>query len=272
MSELLDSWCSGAGLPDTLVIDGHVHIGEWPHGETFRNVDEAILESIAFMDASGVDACCAQSGGYMWSGTDYRMGNDFLLTVCKGLPDRMIGFTNVNPNDTRENILAELDRMYEAGIRCIKLLNSYQDNYPGDGPNLMALYAYADEHNMLVFNHSWTYDEIMKISSEFPETDFIFGHYGHDQNHVLKECKNVYANIWGYGIAGWLDYGFEEVGVGKFIAGSDAFLNPMAGGIGPVVFADIPDDDKRLVLGVTQARLWDKVGVLPGWIKDKYSL
>lgn len=272
MSELIDSWCSGVGLPDTLVIDGHIHIGEWPHATTFHSAEEAISESTAFMDANGADMCCAQSGGYMWAGTDYRLGNDFLLDVCRGLPDRMVGFMNVNPNDTLENGLAELERMYTAGIRCIKLLNAYQHAYPGDGPNLMALYAYADEHNMLVFDHSWTVDEIMKISKEFPNTNFIFGHYGHGQNEVLKERKNVYANIWGYGSAGWLDYGYKEVGAEKFIMGSDGFLNSMSVGIGPVVFGDISDDEKRLVLGITQARLLDKVGVLPTWIKEKFEL
>lgn len=272
MSKLLEDWCCGAGLPDTLVIDGHIHIGDWPSGATFGSVEEAIRESEVLMDANGVDACCVQSGGYMWGGTDYRIGNDFLLDVCTALPDRMIGFMSVNPNDTRENIIAELDRMYDAGIRCIKLLNAYQHNYPGDGPNLMALYAYADEHDMLVFDHTWTCDEMMKISAEFPETDFIFGHYDNRQDPVLKERKNVYANIWGYGDAGWLDRAFEEVGVDKFIMGSDGFMNAMSVGIGPVVFANIPDDDKRLVLGLTQARLLDKVGVLPKSIKDKFSV
>jgi predicted TIM-barrel fold metal-dependent hydrolase len=263
---------SGCGLPDTLVIDGHVHVGEWPHNTTFHGIEAAIRESAAFMDANGVDLACTQGGGYMWAGADYRLGNDFLLDVCRGLPDRMIGFMSVNPNDTWQNIEAELDRCYDAGIRCIKLINAYQYNYPGDGPNLMQLYAYADEHNMLVFNHAWAPEVIRKVADRFPATDFIFGHYHAGCDPVLQSCSNVYANIWSYGSMGWLDRGIATVGAAKFLMGSDAFLNPMSLGIGPVVFAPVPDDEKRLILGITQARLLDKVQALPAWVKETYAL
>ena len=141
----------------------------------------------------------------MFSGADYHLGNDFLLEVCSKVPDRMIGFMLVNPNDSRDNLLAELDRMYDTGIRCIKLINSYQERYPGDGPNLMALYEYAADHNMLILNHYWAPKEIMEISAKFPDVDFIFGHYSNGLDPVLKTRPNVYANIWNLGSLGWLE-------------------------------------------------------------------
>jgi len=271
MSEILENWISGRGLPEVMVIDGHVHLGEWPYAPTFHSVEEAAEESAAFMDANGVDAICAQGGGYMFSGSDYRLGNDFLLEVCRKVPDRIIGFMSLNPNDTRDHLLAELDRMFRAGIRCIKLINSYQEGYPGDGPNLMAVYEYAAERRMLVFNHSWGANEILGISAEFPDTDFIFGHYSDSLDPVLKARGNVYTNIWNLGSLGWLDRGIRNVGAEKFIFGSDAFLNLMSVGIGPVVFAPIPDEHKRMILGLTQARLLDKVGALPESIKERYK-
>ena len=45
MSEILRNWKKGLGLPDTLVIDGHIHIGSWQHAATFRNADEAVEKS-----------------------------------------------------------------------------------------------------------------------------------------------------------------------------------------------------------------------------------
>lgn len=264
MSSILEQWIQGRGLPDTLVIDGHIHISEWPHATTFSGVDEAVDESLHYMDSNGVDAICAVSGGYVFGMYDYHLGNDFLLAVWGRLPERLIPFMGINPNDTRENVLAELERMYGAGVRCIKLINAYQNNYPGDGPNLMALYEFAAEHRMLVFDHSWSEAEIRLIAARFPETDFIFAHYGGGfQDAVMKTHANVYANVWNYGPMGWLDRGIEQVGAGKFMMGSDGFLNSLSVGIGPVVFADISDDDKRLILGQTTARLVDKVGALP---------
>jgi predicted TIM-barrel fold metal-dependent hydrolase len=264
VSTILEQWVQGNGHPGALVIDGHIHISEWPHATTFIDADEAAEESLRYMDANGVDAICAVSGGYIWGMCDYRLGNDFLLAVWRKIPERLIPFLGINPNDTRANVLDELKRMNDAGVRCIKLLNYYQGNYPGDGPNLMALYQFAAEHNMLVFNHAWNEGEIRRIAAEFPQTDFIFGHYGGGyQDGVMCDYANVYANIWNYGSRGWLDRGIERVGAHKFMFGSDGFLNALSVGIGPVVFAPVSDEEKRLMLGLTTARLVDKVGALP---------
>ena len=126
------------------------------HAATFENLDQALTESIRYMDANGIDAFCSLGGGYMKGLSDYHLGNDFLLAMWHRTPERMIPFLSINPNDSIENIRKELKRMHEAGIRCIKLINTYQANYPGDGPNLMALYEFAEQNNMLVINHAWT--------------------------------------------------------------------------------------------------------------------
>ena len=270
MSHILEQWIAGLGCLDTLVIDGHIHIGEWPHATTFVNADEAVDESIRFMDSNGVDAICAVAGGYIFGLPDYHIGNDFLLSVWRKIPERLIPFMGINPNDTRIRVLDELKRMYAEGVRCIKLINTYQGGYLGDGPNLMTLYAFAAEHKMLVFNHAWSDKEIRHIAAQFPEIDFIFAHYlGGFQDAVLKTFPNVYANIWNYGNMGWLERGIQQVGAQKFMMGSDGFLNSLSVGIGPVVFANISDEEKRLILGLTTCRLVDKVGALPEQLKEK---
>ena len=35
MSEILQRWRAGEGLPDVLAIDGHTHVGEWPPGANY---------------------------------------------------------------------------------------------------------------------------------------------------------------------------------------------------------------------------------------------
>ena len=271
MSTILENWKRGLGFPDTLVIDGHIHIAGWPHAATFHSIDEAEREAVAFLDAHGIDAFVSVGGGCLHAGPDYHLGNDFLLAVWERLPERLIPFLSLNPNDPRDRILAELDRMFEAGVRGIKLINHYQQNYPGDGPNLMAVYAYAAEHNMLVFNHQWEEQVIRRISAEFPQVTFIFAHYGGGwQDAVMSERGNVHTNIWEVGSMGWLDRGIRNVGAHKFMFGSDGFLNPLSVGIGPVVYAPISDADRRLILGLNVARLLDGVGALPPPLKDKY--
>jgi len=267
MSTVLENWIQGKGLPDTLVIDGHIHIGAWRHNYTFLSPEEAAEKSVHLCDAHGIDAFCSVAGGYTHQGADYRKGNDFLLDVWRMIPDRMIPFLSVNPNDSESNIISELDRMYSEGVRCIKLINRYQENYPGDGPNLMILYEYASEHNMIVFNHAWTNEVIMEISEMFPGVTFIFGHYSNTRDPVLNSRPNVYTNIWNYGNLGWIDRGIANCGPEKFMLGSDGFLNPLSAGIGPVVFSSVSDDDKRCILGLNCARLLDTVGALPENLK-----
>lgn len=271
MSRIKERWTAGEGLPDVLVIDGHIHIADWPHAPTYRSADEAAACAQQAMDANGVDAVCAMSGGYVFGRADYHIGNDYLLAVWERMGQRLIPFMGINPNDCRANVLAELERMHMAGVRCIKLINAYQDNYPGDGPNLMALYTFAAEHHMLILNHAWSEAEIRSIAAQFPQTDFIFGHYGGGfQDRILGSFPNVYANIWSYGPMGWLERGFAQVGASKFLLGSDGFLNCLSVGLGPVVFAEITDAGKRLVLGLNMARLLAKAGALPETLRQKY--
>jgi len=237
MSEILEAWRAGRGLPGVLVIDGHTHVGAWPHAANFDSIADAAAGAVAAMDANGVDAACVLSGGYMDPGADYRRGNDALLELLRRLPERLIGFAHVNPNDTLEGVRRELARVHEAGLRCIKLLNAYQQAYPGDGPNLMEVYRFAAKRNMLVINHYWPPEVLWKIARLFPSVDF---------RHI-----------------GFIEDGVRKAGPGKFLYGSDAFMNPMSVGIGLVAYADIPDEHKRLILGENMARLLDKVGALP---------
>jgi len=271
MSEILENWREGKGLPGVLVIDGHIHVHDWPHGASFSSVEEMAVGCVEFMDANGVDACCVLSGGYMSSGTDYTVGNDVLLELVGRAPERLIGFASVNPNDSARGILAELARVHKAGLRCIKLLNSYQQGYPGDGPNLMEVYRFAADHSMLIINHSWTSNEILAISEKFPTVDFIFAHYGRGQDAVLKERANVWANIWSLLPLGDFEAGVRNVGPGKFMLGSDGVMNALSVGIGMVVYARIPDEHKRLILGMNLARLLEKVGALPPGLQGKLA-
>jgi uncharacterized protein len=271
VSAILSAWKRGLGLPDTLVIDGHVHVGEWPHAATFADVDEAERESAAYLDANGVDAFCAVGGGGMFNATDYRVGNDFLLALWRRLPDRLIPFLSLNPNDTPADLREELERMHGEGVRCVKLINDYQERYPGDGPNLRLVYEFAARRGMLVFNHAWDPHVIREVSQRHPDTDFVFAHYHEGLDEVLVERPNVYTNIWSLGSLGWLDRGLRRVGARKFMLGSDGFLNPLSVGIGPVVFSAASDAEKRLVLGLNAARLLAKAGALPAALERRYA-
>lgn len=261
MSTIKEQWQQGHGLPNMLVIDGHGHIGEWPHGTNFDSIDQAVEESVAIMDAYGVDATCVLAGGYMFSnGCDYRLGNDFLLECVNRAPERLIPFACINPNDNLPSIRTELERMYSAGVRAIKLWNQPL-GYPGDGPHLMAVYEFAQVRHMLVLNHQWADPQLRTIAAEFPELVLIRGHGG--ASKLTRGLTNVYDNIWNLHSLASLEQGILQNGPEKVLFGSDAFMNDPAVGIGMVVYADIPDEHKRMILGLNMAQLLDRAGALP---------
>lgn len=260
MTTILEQWREGKGFPNLLVIDGHTHIGEWPHGANFASAAEAADGAVAFMDAYGVDAACVLAGGYMGNGSDYRLGNAFLLEAVRRVPERLIPFAHINPNDDPASIMAELERLYGEGVRAIKLLNAYQ-NYPGDGPKLMALYDFAQAHNMLVLNHYWSEAEIRNIAAHYPQLTLIRAHGG--ASALSHELPNVYDNIWSLWPLAAVERGIQRYGPDKILFGSDAFMNDLSVGLGMVVYADVPEQHKKMVLGLNMARLLDKVGALP---------
>lgn len=261
MSTLLQAWQAGRGLPDTLVLDAHGHIGEWPHGANFDTPEQAAEGAERMMDAYGVHATCVLAGGYwMTNGADYRLGNDFLLACVRLLPARLIPFAHFNPNDDQESLLRELQRMVDEGVRGIKLINAYQ-GYPGDGPNLMALYEFAQRHRVIIHNHSWSEDELRTITSRFPDLTLIRAHGG--ASALSAELLPVYDNIWSLWPLGRIEEGLQRHGPDKIVFGSDAFMNDPSVGLGMVVYAEIPDQHKRAVLGLNIAQLLDRAGVLP---------
>jgi uncharacterized protein len=271
MSRLLDDWLAGRGLPDTLAIDAHAPLGGPCRAAAFDGAEQAADRAVALMDAHGIDLACV-AGGYLEAGADYRLGNDFVAAVCRRAPDRIVGFMALNPNDTRNRLLDELDRMRHEGIRGVTLGSRAQESYPGDGPNLMAVYEFAAEHRMPVLNGDWPVHVLMAISAQFPDAQFVLTRYRNALDPVLQARSNVCASISTQGTLGWLDRGIRSCGAHKFLMSSGGFCGSPAAGIGPVAFAPIGDDEKRLIFGLNAARILAQAGALPSWVKRRYAL
>jgi uncharacterized protein len=265
MSEILDCWRCGLGLPGVLVIDGHTHAFG---NDALRTPTEVSARLVKLMDDCCVDISCVMSGMSLHNGIDVRLNNDFLLDFVRQEPDRLIPFAHVNAHVELSETLAELDRVFSEGVRGIKLYNEPQ-GYPGDGPNMMAVYSFAQEHNMLVLNHYWSDAEIYRIAREFPDLVMIRGHGG--ASVISRMFTNVYDNMWSLNRLGLIEEGVRRYGAGKILLGSDAPLSEPVVGIGTVIYSDIPDEDKRAILGLNMACLLEKVDILPDWVRKRYG-
>ena len=93
-----------------------MHLGDWPSHETFATDEEVPERAARIMDANGVAAVCAVSGGHMLPGGDYHVSNRRLLGWWRALPERIIPFFLVNPNDDVEAVLDECRRMRDLDV------------------------------------------------------------------------------------------------------------------------------------------------------------
>ena len=190
---LLATWREGRWLPGVLVSDGDIHLGEWPSHETFATEEEVPEQSVRAMDANCVDAICVVGGGHMQGEGDPRIGNDRLLKWWKALPNRIIPFFHVNPNDAKQRVMGECEKMPHHGMREIKPIDAYQEAYPGDGPSLVAVYEFAARNSTMPFNHHWSYAELDTLAPMFPDTPFIGAPGAHPA--LLRKHPNVYASM-----------------------------------------------------------------------------
>ena len=262
MTSILERWQAGEGLPGIKVIDCHTHLGATDAyiPPTPEAAAQVVLRQ---MDAHGVDYA-VNLGRAAYVGGDYRRVNEETLWISRHYP-RIIGFCFVNPWDRVSNILNEIERMYAAGMRGIKLIHHYQEEYPAIGPELMQVYRLAAELGMMILNHDWQQEEYLRrIAAEFPTVDLVIGHYGRRWDAVLRDCRNVYACTWSFCYPREMEDAVRAVGAGKLLFGTDSYLNPFAFGLGPILYARITDDEKRQILGLNTERLLAKVGVTCG--------
>ena len=82
----------------------------------------------------------------MLRGSDIRLGNDEVAQWVRDFPERIVGFTGLNPRPGPEAMLAELERCWEMGMRGIKLIPQIQGDYPAGYPIEHWGYNYSEKY------------------------------------------------------------------------------------------------------------------------------
>jgi predicted TIM-barrel fold metal-dependent hydrolase len=262
-----DRMCLGMPLDDVLIIDAHTHVGSGANSGTVAARDQGHPEDVlAHLEAVGIDLVVAFS---FWLGSDVCLGNDEVAQWMRDYPDRVVGFTGLNPHPGPEVMLAELERCWEMGMRGIKLIPQVQGDfpvgYPIDGPNFGPVYDFANEREMMILSHSWGSPSILTtLVTAYPGIKFLVGHFAGGRFGPLTcEFENVYqtttSGVFYQEVARFV----EKYGANKLVYGSDLACADGAWGVGQVAFARISLEDKRKILGLTMAGLLERSGVLP---------
>ncbi|HUT36916.1 MAG TPA: amidohydrolase family protein [Planctomycetota bacterium] len=232
------------------IIDTHSH---FESGFTYYHIpystDEAVVRE---MDRYGV----AQAFTFSFTGvgSDYTIGNDAIIRLVRKHPTRFVGFTTLNANYPKL-WLGELDRCWAAGLRGIKLIPHYQGRTTAN-TDIAPILAWADEHGCPVLNHSW--DDPTKLkqwATDFPRACFLIGHASTDFADAVNRLPNVFQDTCAVLHKGQFEKMCQVLDTDKIVYGSDFLDLDIAFGLGPILYARVPDALKRKVLTTNPQRV-----------------
>lgn len=242
--------------PDSVrFLDCHGHLGGLKH--QYHIHGRKLENTVAEMDRLGVDKCLVW---HFVSVGDERVGNDITIEAVQKYPDRFIGFAFVNPHRGEKEILDELERCNEQGLRGVKFAVQYQ-GYPPDGPNVDVGVKWAHEHRQMVLSHQWgSHAHMEHLLSSYPNAIILTGHSGGARFvDLMERHPNLYVCSCPLSGPRSCENIVKRIGADRVMFGSDLQDLPIAWGLGPILFARIPAAEKRLILGGNLERLLTSV-------------
>ena len=142
-----------------------------------------------------------------------------------------------------------LERCARLGLRGVKLIPHYQ-GYPEQGPLIDAACQWAHDRRQIILNHSWGPPEHMgRLLGAYPDACFIAGHTTTAYAELMKRHANLF--VCSCPLLGPRDCEktVAALGADRLLFGSDLQDLPIAWGLGPILFARIPAEEKRMILG-----------------------
>jgi len=249
----------GQPLVDTLVIDCHCHLGEY---RGFHIPDASAEGMLKSMDALGIEKACLTAHAAI--GPDFRLGNRLVRDAVRHHPGRFLGYVTLNPHYEKE-MQPELEECFAfGGFVGIKLHPGLHGTTPDDRRYAKA-YGFAAGKPCPMLIHTWGAPDLLaveKMAREYAGTRYIMAHAGGSvpAMETAIEIVNRNANVFidtAFSMAyeGNVEWLTEQVGSEKILFGSDMpFFDPRID-FGRVVWARIPEEGKRNILGLNMKRL-----------------
>ena len=239
--------------------DCHGHLGGLA---AHYHIPDGDLEStVGEMDRLGIEQTLVFSFAGVTS--DECVGNDTIADAVAQYPDRFIGFTLVNPHRGRDAMLAELERGAAMGLRGVKLIPHYQ-GYPDEGPLIDVACQWAHERRQIILNHGWgSAEQMARLLDAYPDACYIAGHTTLAYVDLMKQFANLY--VCSCPLLGPRDCEQTVAAIGddRLLFGSDLQDLPIAWGLGPILFARLPVESKRKILGGNLRTILERYSLAP---------
>ena len=258
------------GLPlDELIIDAHGHLGDWMQFYIPRSDAASIVEG---MDRCGIRAIAIS--GMLSIGPDYKAGNQAVAEAADAFPGRFLGYVSANPNYPSDEIELELETWLtkQPWMRAIKLHPTYHE-YPITGSSYRVAFEVATRHRVPVLVHTWGIGEenslcgpamFASLAEAYPEVNIILGHAGgllpgyRAAVAVAQSHPNIYLETCGsFQAMGMMEFLVAGVTSERVLFGSDACFLAQSAELGRVVYAKISAEEKRNILGLNAAKLFN---------------
>jgi predicted TIM-barrel fold metal-dependent hydrolase len=195
-----------------MIIDFHAHPDFKAPGELYSPA-----EFVAAMDLGGIDITClygndqADPGScppwrderFMAVPTNYS--DEELKAFCEQYPDRLIGFTSINPNRYQPERKVER-AIKEFGMKAIKLY-PHSGFYPND-PRLTRTYDLCSQLGIPVIIHTgmkavrWQWMKynqpifVDEIATNFPDLNIVMCHGGYPWTEEFITIAYTNPNVW----------------------------------------------------------------------------
>ncbi|HIE29032.1 TPA: amidohydrolase [Candidatus Poribacteria bacterium] len=245
-----------------MIIDAHVHIGQWmrPYSKNGNAVDELIQSA----RLNNIDRLCVSSlgdrGYTSYPNIDeFTSANTHILELMQAFPQEIMGFCYVNPRHSNAS-LAELDRcITDGGMVGIKLWVACKTSDSLVDP----IVEKAIELGVPILQHAWykttgnlpdesTPADIAELARRFPDVTIIMAHlHGAGYRGILDIAP--YPNILvdtsgGDPESTVVEFAVRELGGERIVFGSDTPGRSFGVQIGKVLGANLPHEVKRLIL------------------------
>jgi predicted TIM-barrel fold metal-dependent hydrolase len=246
-------------MEDVMIIDFHAHIGQSKlYGNKFVNV-KSVVE---VLDLHGIEKAVLIPTA---SSAHIRYYED-VLTALKEFPDRFYGFFLANPRD--ENVRDLLDMaVNEHGFKGVKLHPTFMAFAADDHEFVYPIVEKARELNICVMIHSGqspyaTPWQVGLVALDFPEVPVVMAHMGMDEIifcdaaiNMAKRAPNLYLETTGVTAEAKVASAVREIGASRVLYGSDLPFHNPAAEMARIKYADISEEDKKLIMGANAKAL-----------------
>ena len=270
-------------------VDTHLHLTRWwpdiQHTGYRADIDFTVRGLLAEMDAAGIDL------GILIQSNDAPNTRDGLVeareTVARSA-GRLRLVSTVDPTEGAEAVADMISRWEGVPeLRGIKLYPGYHPYYPHD-KRLDPVYEYAGRRKIPILIHTGdTMDtagqvkfarpiEIDEVAVRFRNVSIVLCHFGNpwvdEAAEIVYKNKNVFADT--SGLLAHPSYPLYERMVGlcrkrveegilmvgstdRILYGSDWPLLDLKAAVGLVTGLDLPEADRRAILGGNACRLFE---------------